>query len=79
MTQEILVSAESNTAKYIGLLVPNHWFLAGLVLGLEKPLCLQMPCGNSIAIATEQDVPLEALPCSCGNPKHWFVKYQEES
>uniref|UniRef100_A0A6M3L799 Uncharacterized protein n=1 Tax=viral metagenome TaxID=1070528 RepID=A0A6M3L799_9ZZZZ len=76
MAQDILVSASNGT--YIGILAPNHWFLAGLVRGQEKPLGISMPCGNSITIATEQDIPLKSLPCMCGNPEHWFVKYEEE-
>ena len=34
-----------------------------------------MPCGETFEIKTFADVPLESWPCTCGNPRHWFVKY----
>lgn len=24
---------------------------------------------------TEEDIPSESVPCPCGNPKHWLIKY----
>jgi len=38
----------------------------------------QLGCdGCSVDYATEADVPYESVPCSCGNPKHWLIKYEE--
>lgn len=27
---------------------------------------------------TEADVPSHSVPCPCGNPNHWMIKYGEE-
>jgi len=35
------------------------------------------PCGHEFTIQTADDVPYESLPCTCGNPQHWFIKYEE--
>jgi len=34
--------------------------------------------GCSADYKTEVDVPAHSIPCSCGNPKHWLIKYEEE-
>lgn len=31
--------------------------------------------GCSADYATENDVPEESVPCFCGNPNHWLIKY----
>ena len=33
--------------------------------------------GCSADYKTEFDVPEHSVPCSCGNPKHWLIKYEE--
>ena len=35
-------------------------------------------CGGSVDYATEADVPYHSVPCPCGNPKHWLIKYEVE-
>ena len=27
--------------------------------------------------STEADVPSHSVPCACGNPNHWLIKYEE--
>jgi len=40
----------------------------------------QLGCeGCSADYATEADVPYQSVPCTCGNPKHWLIKYDEEN
>jgi len=38
-----------------------------------------MPCGHHLDFKTEADVwnlnQGEDIPCTCGDPKHWFVKW----
>ncbi len=37
-----------------------------------------MPCGQSMTLATPEDImnlPIEDIPCSCGDKSHWFVKF----
>jgi len=35
-------------------------------------------CKSVREYKTEDDVPAESVPCDCGNPKHWLIKYEEE-
>ncbi len=46
----------------------------GVALALNFRLV--MPCGQSYHLTNR--LPTEDLPCSCGNPTHWFVKFQEQ-
>ena len=34
-------------------------------------------CGSLVDFPTEADVPETSVPCPCGNPKHWIIKYEE--
>jgi len=34
-------------------------------------------CGGSVDYATVDDIPYQSVPCPCGNPKHWLIKYEE--
>lgn len=47
--------------------------------GLEKHLRefweINMPCGEKYVYAINE-VPTENVPCRCGDPKHWAVKYE---
>jgi len=33
--------------------------------------------GCSADFATEADIPYNSIPCTCGNPNHWLIKYEE--
>ncbi len=32
-------------------------------------------CGTWVGYKTLEDIPHESVPCPCGNPKHWIIKY----
>ncbi len=34
-------------------------------------------CGAEKSYRTFEDIPEESDPCSCGDPTHWFIKYEE--
>lgn len=34
-----------------------------------------MPCGKVIHFNDIDEIPMADVPCSCGDPTHWFVKY----
>ena len=38
-------------------------------------LHISMPCGESVSYQEYEDIPMTDIPCTCGNPKHWFIKY----
>ena len=44
---------------------PDYWLV----------LCL--PCGHEVKYEKLEDIPFESVPCSCGDPRHWFIKYRE--
>jgi hypothetical protein len=33
---------------------------------------------SSVKYTTEADISHQSVPCPCGNPKHWLIKYDEE-
>ena len=33
------------------------------------------PCGGQVTYHTADDVPLVDVPCPCGNPNHWLIKW----
>lgn len=38
----------------------------------------KLGCAGGVAeYKTEDDVPEHSVPCPCGNPKHWLIKYEE--
>ena len=42
----------------------------------SKPfLEIKLPCGHSVVYEGSWDVPAESVPCTCGNPNHWFIQY----
>ena len=45
-----------------------HVELSGEELGCE---------GSFATYKTEADIPEHSVPCACGNPKHWLIKYKE--
>jgi len=40
-----------------------------------SPLIAEMPCGETVVYETPDDVPLIDVPCPCGDPDHWLVKW----
>jgi len=38
-------------------------------------LRVTMPCGEVKEYQTENNIPVTSDPCSCGHPKHWFLKF----
>ena len=45
----------------------------------EPYLTIESPCGEVLTIKKREDFPQEDVPCSCGDPNHWFVKHREVS
>lgn len=42
---------------------------------LLLPMRIIMPCGAAMLIQRRSDIPLDDTPCPCGNPNHWFVRW----
>ncbi len=41
------------------------------------PFKYKMPCGHTYELTDIDDLPAGDLPCPCGDPEHWFVKYEK--
>ena len=41
-------------------------------------LVIQMSCGHQVTYKTKDDIPDTDVPCPCGDPTHWFIRYQDE-
>lgn len=51
---------------------------AGL-LDPELPLLgINMPCGYQKTYQNREEIPATSVPCDCGWPNHWFLKYAKE-
>ena len=47
---------------------------------ISSPLInVTMPCGQKYIVQTLADIPQVSVPCACGDPAHWFVKYEAET
>jgi len=45
----------------------------------ELPLVgINMLCGERVIYRTLDDLPETSVPCTCGNPNHWFVFIEKE-
>jgi hypothetical protein len=43
--------------------------------GYRFPQILYMSCGHQMSFFSPEKLPNQNVPCSCGNPNHWIVKY----
>jgi hypothetical protein len=50
--------------------------VTGLLLQFTVPLTITMPCGHSRTFEHIGEIK-QSRPCTCGNPDHWFVKWEE--
>ena len=69
--REVLIDAINKMILYIpdGRYPYLHVLLSGEQLGCD---------GCSAEYKTEADMPYHSVPCACGNPKHWLIKYDKE-
>jgi len=66
----------SETGRACGILATNRQVL--MDWNCSWPVVVTMPCGANAIFNKAEDWPAEDLPCSCGNPNHWFIKYEDE-
>jgi hypothetical protein len=43
--------------------------------GYGFPQILYMSCGHKMKFISAEKLPNQNIPCPCGNPSHWIVKY----
>lgn len=68
---QVWASEISNEAQRRGLDISSPDFV---LLGVSLK-----SCGGSATYRTVDDIPLVDVPCPCGDPNHWLIKYQEVS
>ena len=88
MTDNLILSTDSlaENAIHCGLLANSKQRMIELheahkldeYVGDVYFLRLDMPCGEVLELKSVYDLPEHTLPCSCGNPNHFFVKYEDE-
>ncbi len=42
---------------------------------VSLPCVITMPCGQVVICIAKADIPKQDVPCPCGDPNHWLVKY----
>lgn len=42
----------------------------------DAPILSIDMCGKTTKYQTYDDIPEVDVPCSCGNPNHWLIKYE---
>lgn len=63
-------------------ITPRDCLLAGLIFNAQhiaegQPLLvIEMPCGEKAVYNKKEDLPDGTAPCSCGDPSHYFVKFE---
>ncbi len=66
--------ARDSFVEYIMDNVPPEW-------STERPnaalLTIRLDCGGSESYQTAEDIPLVNVPCPCGDPTHWLLKYED--
>lgn len=67
------------TVMYIGLhiIASSEEYLRKMAEEIKDdlPYRFVFPCGKVFELNNFSDLPRENVPCPCGNPNHWFVKY----
>ena len=41
-------------------------------------LVIKLSCGHQVVYKTEDDIPDHDVPCPCGDPRHWMIRYRQE-
>jgi len=44
---------------------------------LDIYLSISMPCGQHLKYRTPDDIPGHDVPCPCGDPTHWMIRYRD--
>lgn len=52
----------------------EHTRYMGLYFRFSKRIEIKMPCGHFVILKPE-DLKRD-IPCPCGNPDHWIVKWE---
>lgn len=60
----------------VGILVCDAWGRA-IIEKMRLPVTFTMdPCGTSVTFTKK--IPDHDVPCPCGNPQEWILKYKDK-
>jgi len=68
LLKQVLVDAIKGQIREGGILRRNY----DAVLGIRLK-----DCGGEASYKTWDDIPNESVPCPCGNPNHWLIRYED--
>lgn len=58
----------------------EHEYQIGLAIDRSLPwLRIKLSCGQCFELCPGDYIPEQDVPCICGNPNHWFVKFIDQS
>jgi len=66
--KQVLVDALKQQIRLMGIVHRNY--SAGV-------LVIDLVCGSHATYMTWADIPDHDVPCPCGNPKHWLIRYHD--
>jgi len=65
----------------ISFAIPEGWdrraWACGWLSGQMGCYFVKMPCGRTYEFGGAADIPLETMPCECGNEKEFVVEWAE--
>ena len=85
MANSIVISqGKASSVVALSLCAPQEWTRQQLLNYLffqeeYKSIDITMPCGEKLVAASVCSVSLVDVPCPCGDPTHWLVKWQIEA
>jgi len=68
--KQILVDSIKEYIRRYGDRVHFDYSLGVLVIDLD-------PCGGHATYKTWADIPDHDVPCPCGDPTHWLIRYRD--
>jgi len=76
--QIILATGPADAYLAVCIIAPEArgWPMAKSGLARLLPFHAVLPCGESITVRRMSDIPWHDVPCPCGDPTHWLVKYE---
>jgi len=62
--------------RYPEVTVKQYYNMMKSVMAHQLPFEYTMSCGTVFGYSKFSEIPKVDTPCMCGNPRHYFVKYE---
>ncbi len=70
--RQILIDALQEKVRELGYDNPIYFVPELPLLQITNP-----ECGHSVTYRSYAEIPDIDVPCTCGNPNHWFIQYKD--